>query len=161
MESLIAYLPTDRRHALARGEPLPDRTRGTALFVDISGFTPMAGALVRDLGPQRGAEQLTRHLNQVYDVLVADLDRFGGSLIGFSGDAITCWFEADAGLTAAGCALAMQESMREFAAVALPSGGQVSLAAKAGMATGEVRRFVVGDPEQQLFDVLHVVGMAV
>jgi len=154
MESLIAYLPTDRRHALARGEPLPDRTRGTALFVDISGFTPMAGALVRDLGPQRGAEQLTRHLNQVYDVLVADLDRFGGSLIGFSGDAITCWFEADAGLTAAGCALAMQESMREFAAVALPSGGQVSLAAKAGMATGEVRRFVVGDPEQQLFDVL-------
>ena len=154
MESLIPYLPTDRRHALARGEQLPDRARGAALFVDISGFTPIAEALTRDLGPQRGAEQLTRYLNQVYDVLVADLDRFGGSAIGFSGDAITCWFEADSGLIAVGCALAMQESMAQFAAVRLPSGEQLSLAAKAGVATGQVRRFVVGDPGRQLIDVL-------
>ena len=55
MESLIAYIPTDRRQALARGLELPDLTTGAALFADISGFTPLTEALVQALGPQRGA----------------------------------------------------------------------------------------------------------
>ena len=51
MNELLPYIPTDRRHALARGEDLPDRAVGSALFVDISGFTPLAEALALDLGP--------------------------------------------------------------------------------------------------------------
>ena len=35
MESLYAYIPTDRRHALAQGSDLPDHTTGAALFADI------------------------------------------------------------------------------------------------------------------------------
>ena len=50
MESLVAYIPTDRRHALARGSDLPDLTTGAALFADISGFTPLTEALVQALG---------------------------------------------------------------------------------------------------------------
>ena len=41
METPSVYIPMDRRLALARGEPLPDRTHGAALFADISGFTPL------------------------------------------------------------------------------------------------------------------------
>jgi len=93
MDQPVNYIPTDRRQALARGVSLPDRTTGTALLADISGFTPLAEALARDLGSQRGAEELTRYLNQVYDVLIAEVDCYGGSVIGFSGDAITCWFD--------------------------------------------------------------------
>jgi class 3 adenylate cyclase len=92
MEQLSAYLPADRLHALARGEQLPDRVTGAALFADISGFTPLTEALVLALGPQRGAEELPIRLNQVYDALIAEVHRYGGSVIGFAGDAITCWF---------------------------------------------------------------------
>ena len=41
MDDLIAYLPMDRRFALAGGYTLADRTHGAALFVDISGFTAL------------------------------------------------------------------------------------------------------------------------
>ena len=40
MESLLAFIPEDRRLALAAGHELPDRARGSVLFADISGFTP-------------------------------------------------------------------------------------------------------------------------
>ena len=56
MESLAAYIPTDRRYVLARGVDLPTHTMGAALFADISGFTPLTEVLVQALGPQRGAE---------------------------------------------------------------------------------------------------------
>jgi adenylate cyclase len=66
MDQLSVYLPQDRCAALARGESLPEHTRGAALFADISGFTPLTEALDRALGPRRSAEALTRQLNQIY-----------------------------------------------------------------------------------------------
>jgi hypothetical protein len=36
MSNLRTYLPQDRLRALARGETLPDRTSGAAIFADIS-----------------------------------------------------------------------------------------------------------------------------
>src|SRR3954464_6260740 len=143
MDLLAAYLPTDRLHALASGTTLPSRARGTVLFADISGFTPLTEALVRTLGPRRGAEELAHQLNNVYDALIAEVDRYGGSVIGFGGDAITCWFDdvGDGGwgvggggappspiphppsptsLRATACALMMQRAMARFGGVALP-----------------------------------------
>lgn len=151
---LLIYLPMDRRQALARGKNLPEHAWGTALFADISGFTPLTEALVRDLGPQRGAEELTRHLDQVYEALITELQKYGGSVIGFSGDAITCWLDADAGQRGAACALAMQKAMGQFSAVTIPSGRVVTMAMKAALATGKVRRFLVGDPRIQSIEVL-------
>ena len=97
MERPSAYIPMDRRQAILRGETLPGHTNGAALFADVSGFTPLTERLLQELGPQRGAEELTRHLNHVYDALITELHRFGGSVISFSGDAITCWFDGDDG----------------------------------------------------------------
>jgi adenylate cyclase len=154
------YIPMDRRVALAQGRGLPDRVDGAALFADISGFTPLTEALVRAFGPQRGAEELTRQLNQVYDALVNELHRYQGSVISFSGDAITCWFDEDDGLRATLCALGMQQAMERFVSIAIASprrdgeAVQVSLAMKASVAAGEARRFMVGDPKIQLIDVL-------
>ncbi|HOU12208.1 MAG TPA: tetratricopeptide repeat protein [Anaerolineae bacterium] len=154
------YIPEDRRQAIARGETLPDRTSGAALFADISGFTPLTEALTRIYGPKRGAEELTRQLNSVYNALIAEVDRHNGSVIGFAGDAITCWFTEEAGvvglatLRAARCAFAMQAAMQAFKSVTLPAGETVSLAMKASIATGPARRFLVGDPDIQLIDAL-------
>lgn len=148
------YVPQDRRLAYAEGRPLPDRSQGAALFADISGFTPLTEALVRALGPQRGAEELTRQLNLVFDALINHVDRYRGSVIGFSGDAITCWFDADDGRRAAAAALEMQQAMKQFANVPVPDGTYVSLAMKASVAAGPARRFLVGDPHIQVIDVL-------
>lgn len=154
MDQPVNYIPTDRRQALVRGQTLPDRTTGTALFADISGFTPLTEALARELGPQLGAEELTRYLNQVYDVLIAEIDRYGGSVTGFSGDAITCWFDGDRGLQAVTCSLRMQRAMEQFRGIRLSPGNTITLAVKCAVASGPVRRFVVGDPLIQLIDVL-------
>lgn len=78
---IAAYLPADRRQALARGKSLPGRTNGAALLADISGFTPLTETFVRALGPRRGIDALSRHLNRIYDALIAEVDSAGGSVI--------------------------------------------------------------------------------
>lgn len=151
---LSAYVPMDRLQALAAGEGLADRTNGAALFADLSGFTQLTNTLARELGAQRGAEELTRHLNAIYSALIEEVHRYRGTVIAFSGDAITCWFDGDVGARATACALAMQGAMGQFAAVTTPSGSLISLAMKVGVAAGPVRRFQVGDPQIQLIDTL-------
>jgi len=154
MDLLATYIPTDRRQAMLRGDDLPDRSAGAALFADVSGFTPLAEALVKELGPKRSAEELTRQLNLIYDALIGEVNRYHGSVMVFSGDAITSWFDGDNGLRATACALAMQRTMAQFASVQTPSGSQVSLAMKVALAAGPVRRFRLGAPHIQLMDVL-------
>jgi class 3 adenylate cyclase/tetratricopeptide (TPR) repeat protein len=153
-DSAEAYIPGDRRRALATGTSLPDRVRGAALFADISGFTPLTEALANELGPHRGAEELTTHLNRVFHALIAELERYGGEVIYFSGDAITCWIDGDDGARATVCALAMQETMGRLGEVVTPAGTRMRLAMKAAVAVGAARRFLVGDPEVQRIDVL-------
>lgn len=130
------------------------RSQGTSLFADISGFTPLTEALTRTLGARRGVEELTRHLNRVYDALVDDVHRYGGSIINFAGDAITCWFDADAGERAVACGLAMQEAMGRQPSVEIQGGAAVPLTLKVGVARGSAGRFAVGDPRVQVLDVL-------
>ncbi len=154
MDNPIAYLPMDRRHALVQGQTLPDRAQGAALFADISGFTQLTEALVRELGAQRGAEELTRYLDLVYDAVIDELHRYGGSVIAFAGDAITCWLDGDDGRRTVACALAMQRAMRNVGAVTTPAGSTVTLAMKAAVAVGPARRFLVGDPEIRVLDAL-------
>ncbi len=166
MESLYAYIPTDRRYVLARGVDLPNHATGAALFADISGFTPLTEALVQALGPQRGPEELSRWLNDVYAALLSEVENYRGSVISFSGDAITCWFDdrrmedldrpatIPSAVRATACALAMQKTIRRFAQVDIPGAGIVSLAIKVVITVGPARRFLIGDPTIQLVDVL-------
>lgn len=153
-EDPAAYVPLDRRQALAAGIDLPEHTHGSALFADISGFTALTARLTRALGLRRGAEELPRHLDRVYHALITRVQAHGGSVISFSGDAITCWLEGDDGRRAAACAGQLQDAMQEFSAVPLPDGSTAALTLKVAVATGPVRRLVVGSPELQLIDVI-------
>ena len=168
------YIPQDRRAAMALGRDLPENVEGAALFADISGFTPLTEALTETLGSRRGVEELPLYLNSIYDALIDEVDRFGGSVIGFAGDAITCWFdeslsmegqnsqetfqETDSGSRsvhrAVTCAMAMQSAMQAFAAVQITGREPVTLAVKVAVACGPARRFLVGDPSILLYDVL-------
>lgn len=157
MHTLEAYLPQDRRRAIAANVPLPQQADGSVLFADISGFTPLTEALSHSLGARRGAEETTRQLNLIYDALIAGIEQFGGSVISFSGDAMTCWFPAQQGASsfqAVACALALQEAMAQFAAVRLSGGQTTAIGLKVAVATGSVRRWVVGDPAVRLIDTI-------
>ncbi|MCP4638310.1 MAG: hypothetical protein GY848_17755, partial [Methyloversatilis sp.] len=145
------------RQAMARGEDLPDHTTGAALFADISGFTSLARVFVAELGPQRGAEALLGVINPVYEALITPLHRYGGSVLSFAGDAITCWLDARDGPAApraVRAALAMQAAMTEFAEVQTPDGTPIALSVKIAISAGPARRFLVGDPAIMQLDTL-------
>ncbi len=156
MNVLESFLPPDRLEALERQELLADRADGAVLFADVSGFTPLTEAMTRALGQRRGAEELTRQLNRVYDALIAEIERFGGSVVTFSGDAALCWFDGTEGATtrAVACAWALQDTMQQFAAVRMPDGTTNPLAIKVTVACGTVRRFIAGDPTIRRIDVI-------
>ncbi|GAB4581863.1 MAG: adenylate/guanylate cyclase domain-containing protein [Anaerolineales bacterium] len=155
VDLLSSYLPQDRRAALARGESLPDRVEGTALFADLSGFTPLTEQLAEALGPRRGVEALSLHLNTIYDTLIAEVERFGGSVVSFAGDAIICWFAGEASSQrAVACSFAMHQRMKAFQTIVLPNGNTTEVAVKTSVASGRARRFVIGNPQIQLQDIL-------
>jgi class 3 adenylate cyclase len=136
---------------LSRGETLPNHTSGSALFADISGFTPLTEKLTYELGPRRGVEELLSQINAVYAAMIAEIETYGGSVISFAGDAVTCWFGERTGgeipssaLCASTCALALQTAMLAFP--------QLSL--KVAVSTGQARRLVVGDPSKYQLDAL-------
>jgi len=159
MENPAAYIPLDRRRALAAGAELPTHTRGAALFADISGFTPLTESLVRVYGPRRGADELTRQLNEVYSAIIAPVHSYGGAVIGFSGDAISCWFDDNNGSAPAGllractAALEIQRAMAAFAGLDYPD-GEIALAIKTAVAAGPIQRHLVGNPNSRHIDVL-------
>jgi class 3 adenylate cyclase len=154
----------DRRQAMANHTTLPERVRGTALFADVSGFTALTESLANELGMQRGAEEMIRHLNRVFTTLIDEVHRYGAAVISFSGDAITCWFDdldlngnprSDSSTErAATCALAMQNGMTQFAAITTPNGKTIGLSVKVALATGSARRMTVGDGTPHQIDVL-------
>jgi class 3 adenylate cyclase/tetratricopeptide (TPR) repeat protein len=152
-ELLAAFVPMDRRQAMAEGRSLPTRSRGAVLFADISGFTPLTEALEKAFGARRGGEELTRHLNGIFAALIGEVHRFRGSVIGFTGDALMCWFDDDDGVRAASCGWRLQQITKGFQAISIGAGASV-LSIKVAVAGGSARRFRVGDPQIQLLDAL-------
>lgn len=148
--TLQAYLPQDRLRAIVNGTKLPDHTSGSALFADISGFTALTESLRNALGARQGAETLSRQMGEVFSALVAEVEKYGGSVIDFAGDSMLCWFDrGNDGLQASSssalsAAMGMQNVMQAFPTLAL----------KVSIASGPARRLVVGDETIQRLDVL-------
>jgi adenylate cyclase len=153
-ETLFAYMPQDRRESTAAGDTLPGQTQGTALWADLSGFTSLTEILASKLGARRGAEELALQLNRFYDALITQVEAYGGSVVSFSGDAITCWFDSDDGRRAVSAAWAMQTAMQPFISLQLMTGDTVSISVKIAVASGPIRRLQVGDPNIQTLDIL-------
>lgn len=158
--ALHLYLSQDRLRALARQHTLPAQTQGSALFADISGFTLLTEALALRHGERRGIEVLSHVVGEVYDALITEVERFGGSTLSFAGDAITCWFDAaddtehaaPAAARAVQAALAMQRGVQAAADAA--SGQGAPLALKVSVASGPAQRLAIGDATIQTLDVL-------
>lgn len=148
-ESLAAYIPIDRRLALASVQELPVNCKGTVLFADISGFTLFTSSLTEELGVQRGADEITTCLNLVYGAVITKVYHYRGSVISFAGDAITCWFDQDEGERALAAGSAIQKVMTE-----ITQKYELPLQIKIVINHGPAYRFTVGNPDIQVMDLL-------
>ncbi|MEW5870358.1 MAG: tetratricopeptide repeat protein [Chloroflexota bacterium] len=157
---IATFLPITRRRSIAAGIPLPEEASGVCLFADISGFTPLTEALGKSLGPTQGAEVLTDIINQVFKAIIPQVYAWGGDVLGFAGDAITCFFTDPPGepggaiLPAVCCAYEMQAEMAGCSSASTPDGSVHTLSMKVGLAHGPVRRWLVGAPDLGRFDLL-------
>ncbi|HSH01443.1 MAG TPA: AAA family ATPase [Anaerolineae bacterium] len=154
MKHLSAHIPIDRRHALSTNQTLPEHTTGVAIFVDISGFTNLTTMMSKKLGTHRAAEELTQILNRVYGTIIEQIHSYHGSVISFSGDAITCWFDEPYQSLTPSCATAIQAQMAQFQNLSTDLGFQLSLSVKVSLSSGNVRRFLVGNPKIKLIETL-------
>ena len=144
---LDVYIPRDRREAIVEGRDLHDRTSGAVLFADMSGFTIRTEELADTLGPQRGAEALRVQVDAALGGVIEEAHRYGGSVIGFAGDAVTVWFDGDDGRQATAAALAAQARHGDSSADGLP---EMKYAVTAGLA----RRFLIGHQRIQRIEVV-------
>jgi class 3 adenylate cyclase len=116
------------------GMPAEERKLATVLFADLVGSTELAG----DQDPERVRAMLDRF----YDAMAAEVERTGGTVEKFVGDAVMAAFGApvahdDDAERALHVALGMQRRLREL------FGGRLAL--RIGVNTGDV---VVGQPRE-------------
>jgi adenylate cyclase len=91
--NLGTYLPRSLVLSSATpGVPRGELLEGTVLFVDVTGFTPLAEGL-RTMG-EEGAEHLNQMINDLFTALLTPLFRLGGELLIFAGDAMQAFFPA-------------------------------------------------------------------
>jgi len=146
---LVPYLPRITLEWL-RDEPA-ERHRvltGTMAFVDVSGFTAMAGRLAPK--GRLGAEEVTDVMSATFGRLLTVAYELGGGLVKLGGDALLLFFDGE-GHAPRACAAAW--GMRDSLAALGPlqtSVGPVELRMHVGVHSGELDFFLVGSRHREL-----------
>lgn len=158
---LAGFLALDRRTAIAAERELPTRADGAVLFADLVGFTALVETLGNELGPRRGAEELSQHISRLFAKLTAQVHFWGGSVVTFIGDAMLCWFGREENQSpdvadgrAAQAAFALQHTVQSYTQRRAADARAISFALKVGIASGGVRRFLLGSASDRLYDLL-------
>ena len=162
LETMSSYVPRRLlRRLVEESAPISEAKSETfesvVLFADISGFTALAERLARS-GPD-GAEALTLVLNGYFEILIDLIERYGGDVLKFAGDALLAIWSAESGplesalQRAAFCSLEIQRVLKENATLQ-PYGlrlriglsaGQISIAQVGGV-YGRWELLVSGEP---------------
>eukprot|EP00754_Rhynchopus_humris_P008782 Rhum_TRINITY_DN13832_c1_g1::Rhum_TRINITY_DN13832_c1_g1_i2::g.64874::m.64874 len=104
--SVLALLPLVVIEHLEGTRPALDTLDGSLLFIDIAGFSSIASKLQQLQSDGEGSETLTHHLNVFFTKLITVVQRYGGDVIFFSGDAMmVCWCSGTFRECAAACLL--------------------------------------------------------
>ena len=151
-ERLSPYLPRILQHRLtAGGEDLWWTAEGTAVFIDISGFTKLSERLARK--GREGSEQITEAIGNSFEALLLVAYDNGAGLIKFGGDALLLWFH-DAGHAARACqaAVMMRRVLRDVGRIRVP-GANVTLRMTQGVHSGHFHFFAVGTSHLELLPV--------
>ena len=126
-------------------------TEGTAVFVDISGFTQLSEQLSRK--GREGAEEITDLIGGSFDSVLEAAYENGGSLLKFGGDALLLWFAGEGhAVHACRAAILMRNVLNEVGHIELP-GVSVTLRMSQGVHSGTFHFFSVGSSHYELLPV--------
>lgn len=144
---LVRRIESDPDHL----DRIAERRWVTALFVDISGFTPLSEKL--------DPETLSSVVNALFSRLLSVISRYGGTVDKFLGDAIMVLFGApvahqDDPRRALDSALDMCEEVRKFAKSSLARKIKAKIAVSIGVNTGFVVSVLVGNEQRREYTVL-------
>jgi len=121
---------------------------GSAVFVDVAGFTAMSERLARK--GKVGAEEVTDVLNAAFSELLTAAQEVGGSLIKFGGDALVIFFSGEAHAhRACYAAAAMRASLRRMGAIKTTA-GTVRLRISIGVHSGAFHFLLAGRSHREL-----------
>ncbi len=157
--ALSTYLPRrllDRQFAGATAQPWLEWVDGSLLFADVSGSTALAERL-STLG-REGTEIVTDTLNRYFDTMIQIIQRAGGDLITFGGDALLVLFEGQNHTHAAtATALDLLRKLTGFQRH-VPGVGTFPLSMHIGVARGRVALVSAGQPQALRYSAM---GLAV
>jgi len=144
MSDLSVFLPWtlfERLEKVAGGGTPWETVRGSVLFCDVAGFTPLTEALSA-IG-REGSEELTRLLNGYFTRMIELIEEEGGDVLRFGGDAMTVLFPGDSRLQALSAASRMMAAMEEFQAIETRA-GTFGISMKIGASYGRVLMGILG-----------------
>eukprot|EP01063_Lacrimia_lanifica_P037841 TRINITY_DN7904_c0_g4_i1.p1 TRINITY_DN7904_c0_g4~~TRINITY_DN7904_c0_g4_i1.p1 ORF type:complete len:2082 (+),score=735.78 TRINITY_DN7904_c0_g4_i1:266-6247(+) len=145
-EALMSCFPRLLMHRLlASAEVAQSTTQVEAiiLFIDVTGFTKIANVMQEQSA--EGVDDLSRHLNGYFDLLVNIMHQHGGDILEFSGDAILggWFFDLESSLLAAlKCAQELANCRDPFAFT--KDGVEYAMRVHIGAAVGPVMSHFVG-----------------
>jgi class 3 adenylate cyclase/tetratricopeptide (TPR) repeat protein len=123
-------------------------SHGSAVFVDISGFTKLSERLARK--GREGAEQISDAIGHSFESILEVAYDHGGSLLKFGGDALLLWFAAEDHVArACRAALQMRRVLRDVGRIDVP-GAKVTLRMAQAVHSGEFHFFAVGTSHLEL-----------
>jgi adenylate cyclase len=146
--AISTYLPRrllQRQIAGTSDQPWLEWVEGTLLFADVSGSTALAERLSA-LG-REGTEIVTDTLNSYFDTMIRIIQRAGGDLITFGGDALLVLFEGSAHThVATATALDLLRELSDFQRH-VPGVGTFPLSMHIGVERGRVALVSAGQPQ--------------
>jgi len=151
-ERIALYVPRILQQHLATDASKPCWTaEGTAVFVDISGFTQLSEQLSRK--GREGAEEITDLIGGSFDSVLEAAYENGGSLLKFGGDALLLWFAGEGhAVHACRAAILMRNVLNDVGRIELP-GVSVTLRMSQGVHSGTFHFFSVGSSHYELLPV--------
>lgn len=146
--AISTYLPRrllQRQLAGTSAQPWLEWVEGTLLFADVSGSTALAERLSA-LG-REGTEIVTDTLNSYFGTMIEIIQRAGGDLITFGGDALLVLFEGqDHTHVATATALDLLRELSDFQRH-VPGVGTFPLSMHIGVERGRVALVSAGQPQ--------------
>src|SRR5438477_496309 len=151
-ERVRPYVPrTFQQHLVDAPESPSWISEGTAVFVDISGFTQLSEQLARK--GREGAEQITDVISSSFEAILAVAYQNGGGLTKFGGDSLLLWFHGDEHTErACRASVLMRRVLDDVGRIELPD-AKVTLQMSQGVHSGSFHFFSVGTSHLELLPV--------
>ena len=148
-ERVNPYVPRMLQNRLATNPGEASWTaEGSAVFVDISGFTKLSERLARK--GREGSEQIADAIGSCFESLLLVAYENGASLVKFGGDALLLWFESDDHpFRACRACVLMRRTLRTTGRIDIP-GAKTTLRMSQGVHSGTFHFFAAGTTHVEL-----------